>query len=399
MLIDSSKKLKNQEFSKQTRMLKSIKQILVGVTVVGVSAIASAPASAASLKNATVTGAAPYITYDADATNTFQVNNTPGTWVNEQKVLGGNSANPTGNIELFSNSETLSNSAYASYTDVTSLQGTIGGKSITLSSLTAADWNTDVGGTTLAQKWLNDLIVANNLSPLLGANTQTEILTAFVAGGGLQRFSDPNLSYVNQDNDGTIRVGLAGHLNAASLIQQSLQPAQAQMQSGYNTLQATRTQMQSALGMMQTNLRTLNSQYLVASSAQKPTILTKIQTLTGQINTLTGQIALVEGQITAVSAKLDPLTAFIAKTDLIIQASEIVKVAYNGGSAQYLYSFSATNSGLVEKGDGKSHTGNYEVTLKGEVPPSESVPEPSAMLGLISVGGFFVGKRKMLKKA
>lgn len=381
-------------------MTGTIKKILLSASVLAsLSAIASAPASAASIKNATVTGAAPYLTYDADATNTFQVNNTPGTWVNEQKVLGGNSANPTGNIELFSNSETLSNSAYASYTGVTSLQGTIGGKSITLSSLTSSDWNTDVGGTTLAQKWLNDLIVANNLSPLLGANTQTEILSAFVAGGGLQRFSDPNLSYVNQDNDGTIRVGLAGHLNGASLIQQSLQPAQAQMQSAYNTLKSTRTQIQSALSTAQISLNTLKNQYQAAPSAQKPAILAKITTVTGQINTLTGQIALVDGQITTLSAKLDPLTAFIAKTDLVIQASEIVKVAYNGGSAQYLYNFNATASGLVEKGDGKSHTGNYEVTLKGEVPPSESVPEPSAMLGLLGVGSFFAVKRKMLKKA
>ncbi|MBD1837773.1 NF038130 family PEP-CTERM protein [Coleofasciculus sp. FACHB-64] len=396
-------------------MTGTIKKILLSASVLAsLSAIASAPASAASIKNATVTGAAPYLTYDADATNTFQVNNTPGTWVNEQKVLGGNSANPTGNIELFSNSETLSNSTYANYTGVSSLEGTIGGKSITLSSLTAADWNTDVGGTTLAQKWLNDLIIANNLSPLLGANTQTEILDAFVAGGGLQRFSDPNLSYVNQDNDGTIRVGLAGHLNGASLIQQSLQPTQAKIQSGYNTLVQTRTQAQTALNTatislpkLKTTLNDLNIQLNKATtSTQKTLIQNEIKKVNGLISdantaiaTLPGTIKTLDAQILGVSAKLDPLTAFINNTNLVIQASEIVKVAYNGGPAQYLYSFSATNSGLVEKGDGISHSGNYEVTLKGEVPPSESVPEPSAMLGLLGVGSFFAVKRKMLKKA
>lgn len=395
-------------------MTGTIKKILLSASVLAsLSAIASAPASAASIKNATVTGAAPYLTYDADATNTFQVNNTPGTWVNEQKVLGGNSVNPTGNIELFSNSETLSNSVYANYTGVSSLEGTIGGKSITLSSLTAADWNTDVGGTTLAQKWLNDLIVANNLSPLLGANTQTEILEAFVAGGGLQRFSDPNLSYVNQDNDGTIRVGLAGHLNGASLIQQSLKPTQTKIQSGYNTLVKTRDDAQTALNtattslpVLQLQLKNLNSQLKTATGAKKTQIENDIKKVNGLISdantaiaTLPGAIKTLDAQILGVSAKLDPLTAFINNTNLIIQASEIVKVAYNGGPAQYLYSFSATNSGLVEKGDGISHSGNYEVTLKGEVPPSESVPEPSAMLGLLGVGSFFAVKRKMLKKA
>ena len=80
------------------------------------------------------------------------------------------------------------------------------------------------------------------------------------------------------------------------------------------------------------------------------------------------------------------------------QASEVVKVTYNG-KTNLLYSFSATESGLSNNrlgADGKSHSGNYEVTIQG-VPPA-AVPEPSVMLGLSGVAGVFATQRK-LKKA
>ncbi|MGB3510326.1 MAG: NF038130 family PEP-CTERM protein [Microcoleaceae cyanobacterium] len=84
-----------------------------------------------------------------------------------------------------------------------------------------------------------------------------------------------------------------------------------------------------------------------------------------------------------------------------IQASEVVKYEY-GGDTGFLYSFFATDSGLVEIGDGKSHTGNYEVSLAGVISPEEPkrVPEPSAMLGLMAIGGLFAAsKRNSQKKA
>jgi len=118
------------------------------------------------------------------------------------------------------------------------------------------------------------------------APSQT-LFSTFLLAGGLQRFSDPNISYVNQDNQtGLIKIGLAGHLNAAPL-----------------------------LGLPGT-----------------------------------------------------------------IQASELVKVNYNGQASQYLYSYKATNSGLTSKDGTNSHTGNYEVSLQGELPP-KPVPEPAMAIG------------------
>jgi hypothetical protein len=75
-----------------------------------------------------------------------------------------------------------------------------------------------------------------------------------------------------------------------------------------------------------------------------------------------------------------------------LQVSEVVKVSYKGGPAEYKYSYQAARSGLTAADDGYSHNGEYEVTLQGDPVP---VPEPSALLGLMTVGGLFVAKRKL----
>lgn len=296
-------------------MLHNVKRLAIGTSIlVGAGAIATTPAFAGSLTGAALNNTAvngtDYYLYDANATNTFRNDN-----ASLASILTGNAGSPTGNVELFANSETLNNTQFNSNTKVTTLSGLIGGKSITLSSLTAADWSTNVGGgLTLAQKWFQDALTANGLGSLIGTTTGNNAFTAFLASGGRQRFSDPNISYVNQnDTTGEISIGLAGHLDAKSLL------------------------------------------------------------------------------LPVVPNALKPLLA--GKT---IQASEIVKVSYNGGPAQFLYNFTATDSKLVELGDGISHKGNYEVTLAG-IPP-EAVPEPSAMLGLMAVGGLFAASKRKSRK-
>ncbi|MCY7323316.1 MAG: NF038130 family PEP-CTERM protein, partial [Phormidesmis sp. CAN_BIN36] len=145
-----------------------------------------------------------------------------------------------------------------------------------------------------------------------------------------ERFSDPNVSYVNQnDTTGEIQIGLAGHPNSNSLITKSL-----------DSYLAT----------------------LTGNSAEK----VKITGLKNQLRAST------------------------------IQASEIFKYTYNGVT-DYGYGFSATRSNLVERGDGISHSGNYEVKIKGLAP--KSVPEPSALVGLVGLGSLLALKRHLLRKA
>jgi len=317
-------------------MVKSIKRLIIGASVfASVSAIASAPAFAASLVNATVGGNASFLTYTVvNGQTVVDPNN------NVQAALDGNSTAPGGNVELFSNSE--AGSLYPStgatvaqrlsafnnflgYNEVKTLNGQLNGKNISLSSLTAVDWlgvnsvnslrptlssaaTTQAKSAAIASLYNTSNLATNWFNTTLnkyGVTPDATKFSTFLLAGGLQRFSDPNISYVNQnDQTGLIQIGLAGHYNAGPLLG------------------------------------------------------------------LTGTI----------------------------QASELVKVSYNGQGAQYLYSHTATNSGLVSRDGTNSHTGNYEVSLQGELPP-KPVPEPSVVLGLLSLGGLFAAKRKSAKQA
>lgn len=311
-------------------MVKPLHQFLLGASVCVGAAIASTPAFAGSLTNATVTGTASYLTYDADAQNTFLVPNDPS---NLTKVLSGNAANPTGNVELFSNSEQLNNATFQNYTGVSNLSGKIGGLDITLSSLTHSDWVSSVGAKTLGQTWFESALQANGFGSWIGTPTSSTLFNTFSRYGGFQRFSDPNVAYVNQDDaTGLIRIGLAGHLNATPLIVQSLTAF-------------------------------LSDATATSQADKQAKILVKA------------------------------LLPVLSNTQL--QASELIKYSYNNTSG-YLYSFIGTNSGLVEKGDGVSHSANYEVTIAG-VPPAQDVPEPSLLLGLLGVSGILISKRSTQK--
>jgi hypothetical protein len=290
-------------------MKMTFQKLVIGTSMaIGMSAIATVPAQAGTLTGASIggTAASDYLVYDSNTINTFTVEKNS---TNVQKALSGNAASPTGNIELAASSE----KAGFNFTKNTTLTGAIGGKTLTLSSLTSDDWfgvgktTTTYGVSNLANTWFSQVLSSNNITnTLLGTlgYTQQTLFNKFLVSGGFQRFSDPNISYVNQDDaSGLISIGLAGHYNAAPL-----------------------------LGL--------------------PSNLFKLQ------------------------------------------ASELVKYTYDG-KTDYLYSFKATQSGLVEKTDGISHSGNYEVTIKGVAP--KAVPEPSVIIGLLGVAGVFATQRKFKK--
>ena len=303
-------------------MKNALKKVAIAVSMAAsVGAIATAPAQAGSLTNATIGGSAAsdYLVYDVEGNSTKMVANTSA---NVQKVLDGNAAKPTGNVELRATSE-LSGFDFSKNTTLT---GDIGGKSLTLSSLTATDWfgtslNKTYGAQTFATKWFNEFLTKAGQASLVGNQAGAAAFNTFVAIKGFERSSDPNISYVNQnDNTGLIDIGLAGHLDLKNYYTQ------------------------------------VNTQY----------------------------------------------AAFAQYLPNAFQASEVVKYTYNGAT-DFLYSFSATSSGLTNSvgagADGKSHSGNYAVSIKGV--PAQKVPEPSALLGLLGVAGVFASQRKFnnLKKA
>jgi hypothetical protein len=285
--------------------------VLIVLTLVGASVMA--PAQAEGIKNATIGGSAAtdYLLYDANGKNTFLNPN-----ANLQTILKGDSTNPTGNVELAASSE----KAGFDFTKNTALYGTIGGRAISISSLTASDWGSSYQGTTFGQYWFNSALTANGFGILNGTPTGTALFNLFKVNGGFERFSDPNISYVDQDSNNVINIGLAGHYNASPLFANAI------------------------------------DQYIATTS------LSPNQRL--------------------LMARLK---------SRVIQASEVVKTTY-GGQTNYGFSFLATKSGLVEKGDGLSHTGNYVVSFQGLEPVTQKVPEPSILFGLVGLSGLAVRK-------
>ncbi|TAF03992.1 MAG: PEP-CTERM sorting domain-containing protein [Nostocales cyanobacterium] len=308
-------------------MKNTFGKIVIGASMaIGLGTVAANPAQAGTLTGATIGGTAAndYLVYDVSGNKTVLVPNSPA---NVQKVLDGNAASPTGNVELRASSE-LSGFNATEFGKATTLSGQIGGQDITLSSLTLSDWTSTYKdtGKTFGQFWFDQFYTAAGLSGkesqiktalglpnFLPSNViRNGVFTTFQTVGGLQRSSDPNIAYVNQDdNTGLIKIGLTGHAD-------------------------------------------LKSYY---------------------------------------APVFGPLTNLINDN---FQASEVVKYTYNGVT-DYLYSFTATNSGLTSLAGNGDHSGNYEVTING-VPPKREVPEPSLVLGILGVAGIVAGQRK-LKKA
>lgn len=319
------------------------KKLLIGASVVA-GAMAASPAFAGSIKDASLGGTAPsdVLMYCANGGFTEVCNSSLS------DILDGDSSSPGGNVELAASSE----KSGFNFSKYTSLTGKLDGRDITLSSLTQDDWG---GG--FAEKWFGEAWTANGLNSKFNDTEKSLAFNIFMNDGGLQRFSDPNISYVNRDRaTGKVNIGLAGHYQASTLFTKSLDK------------QIATLDQQIAAQNVIISRRTSTTAQKLAAQAQK-NVLTTLKT-----------------SATNTKSKLAGTNIF---------ASEIVKVTYEG-QTQLLYSFNATQSGLTAKDDGLSHTGNYEVSVTG----TKDVPEPTTMVGgLMALSGMFAAKRKARKKA
>lgn len=318
------------------QIIATSEQLLIGASVaVGMSAVITLPATAAGLTGATISGS-DYYKYDVNGSQTY-LNQSASL----DSILQGNSSNPGGNIELFASSEKQSGLTAFTSGATTSISGTVGGQTLTLSSLNAQDWfwdgskiNTSYEANNLANRWFNEFwdkgatetVKTNGFAiqktttvagrpMVINVNLNAEqsrkfAFDKFNSIGGFARSSDPNISYIYEDKS-DINIGLAGHYD----------------------LKAFYTQ---------------DSQYAWLAPY------------------------LVDG----------------------FQASEVLKYTY-GDKTDYLYSFNATKSGLLET-DGWSHNGNYEVKIAGVV-KSQEVPEP--ITGLIVAAGLGGAAMRRMKKS
>jgi hypothetical protein len=233
-------------------MAKAAWKFLISTSLVAsMSAITAASSFAASLTNPTVSGTAgtDYYLYKQVGNQTVHDDS-----ASLSTVLQGSAASPGGNVELFANSETslyttpgssvgLTNFKTA---PITSLTGSLFGMNLILSSLNGADWfttktgtyDTGYGADNLANRWFKDVFAANGFSSVINVFGSTIYNTGLNAGL-FQRFSDPNVSYVNQDTaTSDIKIGLAGHFDAKTLLLKAL-PSSVVGKFGTTPLQAS----------------------------------------------------------------------------------------------------------------------------------------------------------------
>lgn len=262
----------------------TFKPKLKSVLALAAALALSIGAQAAVLTSATISG----------TTAAFNINGTANSDP-LATVLGGTATAPGSNIQLGSLGVATG-----------TLTGMVGGHSVTLQSLTFADWFTPAGGVTLAEKYIQSAATAFGITIADMADTVNKFKTLDVLPGvGVlnpwQFVSDPNISYVADGADGLLHVGLAGYYDATAFL-------------------------------------------------------------------------------TGLFGNIVPAAA---------QASEVVKITIDGGTSQYLYSFSATN---VRPGFETSvYSGNYDVRV---------IPEPGS-LALIGLGlaGMAALRRRKSKQA
>ena len=185
---------------------------------VALALAASGAGAAVSLSDATTSGGSVILWSEAGGILTPTPSLSPAPAAALAGVLAGSAAAPGGNVEL---------SKFAG--PVTTLRGTLGGSTISLSSLTVNDWF--VGGnaatpTALTSSYIRAAYSATHAGAAISdADLQAATMGFFGAAGQspYKLVSDPNISYVMLDG-ADVRIGLAGFLNAQAALQAILGP-------------------------------------------------------------------------------------------------------------------------------------------------------------------------------
>jgi hypothetical protein len=231
-----------------------IKKFVIGASVAaGMTALTGVPALA-QIENPTVSGGESIIYEAVDTDGDGVVDTTlenPGADIVE--VLKKMDGTPGGNIELFSDSEQSQYNSEAieqctgsgrrqrcttvgydvtnfANANVSSISGMVGGKTLTLSSLTAYDWfgeNLDTSyqdeynpNRNLASTWFDAFLSAAGQDGL-GTTGRTQAFNTFLGKSGFQRTSDANVSYVDVVGS-DINIGLAGHYDLKEFYSKEL---------------------------------------------------------------------------------------------------------------------------------------------------------------------------------
>lgn len=365
-------------------MSGTIKKLLIGASVVfSMSAIATNAASAAVFRPTDIefdtTNINTWLFTDPanpqlDSTGIGGVNrrvlNDYNNYGNVNKAIAALTDNDSAtNVEIWTKGEAP--------TANVGFSANLGKNTIKVESVTATDWATS----NLAEKWVDNFLGSfNGILQSLGLTPTAEqksLMVNTLKAKGMYSAGDPNIGDITYDDQtGKLKVDLVGHLDRTMLYVDTNQYV---------------LDMRSKV--------TINGKQVANPNLGKP-MLDKNGKPTPNPKYLN---PLNDSRYDTGNPLLNQALYQVAKSSFIngqfFQMSEIAKVTFNG-VVDYAFSFSAIDAMAIagdrSKLDTTSHTGIYSWTKTVEQPAS--VPEPSAMLALIGLGGLLVAKRNQLKK-
>ncbi|MBW4506022.1 MAG: NF038130 family PEP-CTERM protein [Scytonematopsis contorta HA4267-MV1] len=264
------------------------------------------------------------------------------------------------NVELFTDGETI--------TDNVGFQGKLGKNKIKVESVTKADW----ADGKLATAWLTGFgntygSLMQGIATTPGSNMYNDFqnnfgsFVTYLSTNGFNAAGDANIGDITYDDTtGKLNVDLVGHYDVTGRYLDTRKTVK--------------------VGGRMVN----NPLYGIGTSPDIARNRTGNPILDGVLFSLAKQ-------------------AF--KTGTTLQVSEIAKVTFND-KVDYAFAFAATESNAIAGdrnviNDNTSHTGVYSWTNTYPVPkpPVErKVPEPSALLALMAVGGAAFAQRKAKKE-
>lgn len=371
-------------------MKASIQKLLMAVTVAGgMSAIASSPAAATTLRPSNI----QFGTYNGlPQIETYLFKNPPSyETVNgiSRQQLDAPSRNDVGkaiqaltddsaatNVELWYASESPQRVGFTA---------NLGSNTVKVESVTKADWADGV----LATAWLNGFrdrysSLMSSIGTTGGSNLLNDFNTNFgsfvtyLSTNGFDTAGDPNIGAVTyNDQTGQLQVDLVGHLDVSGrYVDTRRQTSQnGQMTNNPNFIE---------------NFSTADGRYTGNAAAR--------QGLSPDYARNATRNPLLDSALIAMSTKS-------YRSNQAFQISEIAKITFNG-EVSYAFGFNATDSGAIAGNrnvinDSTSHTGIYTWTKNYPTNPNPpaAVPEPSTILGLVAVGGLVAARRKTSQKA
>jgi hypothetical protein len=379
-----------------------IKKILVGATVAAsMSAIASTPAFATNLTKATniqfTTNGVnntdankanintwTYGSAQSDNTGIGGVNrrvlNDYSNYGNTNKAIAALTDNDSAtNVELFTNGETVK--------DHVGFTANLEKNTIKVESVTKADW----ADGTLATAWLKGFGNAysgllSSIPTIAGSNLLKDFnnnfgsLVTTLSATGFNSAGDPNIGDIAyNEKTGNLKVDLVGHLDIAGKYVDT-RPT---IPDPVKTISQTKTITETKNGKTTTKK--------VTEQVPNPNLGKPIPNL----NYLKQSPDLARNSTgnPIFDAMLFKLAQTAFTTNTPFQISEIAKVTFNG-QVDYAFGFKATESGAIagdrnKTNDTTSHTGIYSWNKT-----YKTVPEPSALFGLVAVGGLVIASRR-----